>query len=578
VTLKLREALQILNKAELSGEALFPVQLACGFTPLHLTTFLGAHLQESLPGRRVGVISGLYGDLAGTLERESSKDTQAIAVALEWPDLDSRLGYRSLGGWGPAAESEIVDNVRAALGRIGNAIERLSTSVLVALSLPSLPLPPVFHPPGWQAGEAELEVWAALTNFAASLARRRGVSVASPQRLLEQSPFGGCLDLKGDLLTGHPYSVSHADVVGATLARLLQPPPPKKGLITDLDDTLWSGIVGEVGSEAVAWDLGNHAQIHGLYQQTLAALSGQGVLLAVASKNNLEVVKRTFTRQDIVLDVDRVFPMEVDWGPKSESIGRILAAWNIGADAAVFIDDSPMEIAEVRATWPEIQCLLFPKGDPAAVLALLREIRDMFGKSELAEEDGLRLASIRTNAAIPQKDSKGLAQETFLSQALAVLTAQFKLPVTDPRAIELVNKTNQFNLNGIRYTESEWRRSFDSQRTFLLVVSYKDKYGPLGKIAVLAGSREDRGLRLKTWVMSCRAFSRRIEYGCMNLLFSRFEVDELRFDFGATSKNSPFRECFAPFLGAAPEGPFIITRAQFEEHCPRLYYELENIE
>jgi FkbH-like protein len=578
VTLKLREALQILNKAELSGEALFPVQLACGFTPLHLATFLGAHLQESLPGRRVRVISGLYGDLAGTLESESSKDTQAIAVALEWPDLDGRLGYRSLGGWGPAAESEIVDNVRAALERIGDAIELLSASVLVALSLPSLPLPPVFHAPGWQAGEAELEIWAALMNFAASLAVHRRVSVASPQRLLEQSPFGRCLDLKGDLLTGNPYSISHADVVGATLARLLQPPPSKKGLITDLDDTLWSGIVGEVGSEAVAWDLDNHAQIHGLYQRTLAALSGQGVLLAVASKNNFDIVKRTFARQDILLDVDKVFPMEVDWGPKSESVGRILTAWNIGADAVVFIDDSPMEIAEVKATWPEIHCLLFPKGDPAAALYLLREVRDLFGKSRLAEEDGLRLASIRTNATTPQKDSKGLPQETFLSQAQAVLTAQFKLPVTDSRTIELVNKTNQFNLNGIRYTELEWLRSFDSQRTFLLVASYKDKYGPLGKIAVLAGSREDRALRLKTWVMSCRAFSRRIEYGCMNLLFSRFEVDELRFDFTTTSKNSPFRECFALFLGAAPEGPFIITRAQFEEHCPRFYYELEIIE
>jgi FkbH-like protein len=577
VTLKLREALQILNKAELSGEALFPVQLACGFTPLHLATFLGAHLQESLPGRRVRVISGLYGDLAGTIERESSKDTQAIAVALEWPDLDGRLGYRSLGGWGPAAESQIVNNVRAALERIGNAVERFSASVPVAVSLPSLPLPPVFHPPGWQAGEAELEIWAALMNFAASLARHRRVSVASPQRLGEQSTFG-CLDLKGDLLTGHPYLVSHADAVGATLARLLQPPAPKKGLITDLDDTLWSGIVGEVGSEAVSWDLGSHGQIHGLYQQTLAALSGQGVLLAVASKNSLEVVKRTFTRKDILLDVDKVFPMEVNWGPKSESVGRILAAWNIGADAVVFIDDSPMEIAEVKATWPEIQCLLFPKEDAVAALALLREVRDLFGKSRLAEEDGLRLASIRTNAAIPQKDSKGLPQETFLSQARSVLSAQFNLPVEDPRTIELVNKTNQFNLNGVRHTELEWRRAFDLQRTFLLVVSYKDQYGPLGKIAVLAGSREDRALRLKTWVMSCRAFSRRIEYGCMNLLFSRFEVDELRFDFTATSKNSPFRDCFAPFLGGPPDGPFNITRAQFEEHCPRLYHEVEIIE
>jgi FkbH-like protein len=553
----------------------FPILLACGFTPLHLETFLGAHLQKSLPGRRVKVTSGLYGDLAGTLERQPCKETQAVAVALEWPDLDARLGYRSLGGWGPAAEVEIADNVEASLARLREAIERLGASVPVAVSLPSLPLPPAFHAPGWEAGKAELRILATLTNFAASLTECLSISVASPQRLLDQSPPGQRCDVKADVLTGHPYSVAHADAVGAALARLVQPAAPKKGLITDLDDTLWSGLVGEIGPEAVAWDLSNHAQMYGLYQQTLAALAGQGVLLAVASKNGLEIVEQVFARQDILLAKDKIFPMEVHWGPKSESVGRILAGWNIGADSVVFIDDSPMEVAEVKAAWPEIECVLLPKNDYAAALALLRKLRDLFGKSRLSDEDGLRLASIRAAAAFPQKDSQGARQEAFLSQARAVLTAQFSPPATDSRVIELLNKTNQFNLNGVRYTEADWRRTVDSQSSFVLSISYEDKYGPLGKIAVLAGLQEDHALRIQTWVMSCRAFSRRIEHGCMNLLFSRFEVCELRLDYAPTPKNDPFRKCFEPLLGIAPEGPFTLTREQFERHCPRLYYKVE---
>lgn len=575
--MKLAEALQIINEAELFRGTLFSVLLACGFTPLHLETFLGAHLQKSLPGRRVKVTSGLYGDLAGTLERQPSEGTQAVAVALEWPDLDARLGYRSLGGWGPAAEAEIADNVRAALGRLRDAIKRLSASVPVAVSLPSLSLPPAFHAAGWEAGKVELEIWAALANFAASLVLCHGVSVASPPRLLDQSCWGHRFDLKSELVAGHPYSVSHADAVGAVLARLLQPPAPKKGLITDLDDTLWSGIVGEVGPEAVAWDLGNHAQIHGLYQQTLAALAEQGVLLGVASKNNLEIAHQAFERRDILLDKDKLFPMEVDWRPKPESVGRILAAWNIGADAVVFVDDSPMEVAEVKAAWPEIDCLLFPKDNHAAALALFRKVRDLFGKSRLTDEDGFRLASVRAAATFPHQDSQGPQQETFLSQARAVLTAQFNGPVTDSRVLELVNKTNQFNLNGVRYTQAEWRRTIDSPNSFLLVVSYKDKYGPLGKVAVLAGRREERALRIQTWVMSCRAFSRRIEHACANLLFSRFKVDELRLDFAATPRNGPFRESFVPLLGVAPERPFSVTRAQFEEHRPHLYFKVETV-
>jgi FkbH-like protein len=576
---KLTEALQTLHEAESQSPegTAFPVLLACGFTALHLETFLGAHLQKSLRGRRVKVGSGLYGDLAGTLERQPSKDTQAVAIALEWPDLDARLGYRSLGGWGPAEEAEIAHHVAVALERLGDAIERLSDAVPVAVSLPSLPLPPAFHAPGWEAGKAELAIRADLARFAARLAKRLGVSVVSPQRLLEQSPFGQRLDLRAELLTGHPYSVPHADAVGAALTRLLLPAAPKKGLITDLDDTVWSGLVGEVGPEAVAWDLDNHAQVHGLYQQTLAALAGQGVLLAVASKNNPDIVNRVFARRDVVLDKDKIFPMEVDWRPKSESVGRILAAWNVGADSVLFIDDCPMELAEVKAAWPEIDCLLFPKNDYAAILALLRTVRDLFGKRRLADEDGFRLASIRAAATHPQDDVSGSQQDMFLSQAGAVLTAQFNPPVTDLRILELVNKTNQFNLNGLRHTEAEWRRNFNSRSSFLLLVSYKDKYGPLGKIAVLAGKRQDSALWVHTWVMSCRAFSRRIEHSCLDLLFSQFGVGELRFNFAPTPRNGPFRACFAPFLGVAPEKPFSVTQAQFEEHCPRLYHKVETI-
>jgi FkbH-like protein len=572
--MKLSEALQILNEAELQGCIPFAVVLACGFTPLNLEIFFGAQLQKSLPERRVTVTTGLYGDLPGTLERPISKETRGVAVALEWPDLDARLGYRSRGSWGPAAEAEITESVKFTLQRLQAAIERLSISVPVAVTLPSLPLPPAFHPPAWEAGKTELEIHAAVAGFAANLALCRGVLIANPQRLLDLSRWAERLDFKGDLITGHPYSVSHSEAVGATLARLLAPPPSMKGLITDLDDTLWNGIIGELGSEAITWDLDSHAHIHGLYQQVLAALSQQGVLLAVASKNDLATVKQAFTRPDILVGEEKFFPLEVNWQPKSQSIGRILAAWNIAPDAVVFVDDSPMEIAEVKAAWPEMECLLFPKDDYAQALTLLRHVRDLFGKHQLTEDDGLRSASIRASAVIPPEDAPEKHREKFLSEARAVLKAQFD-PPADSRILELVNKTNQFNLNCIRYSEAEWRQHLDSPNSFMLLVSYEDKYGPLGKIAVLAGRREDDALRVHTWAMSCRAFARRIEYACMEMLFSRFNVDELRFDFTPTPRNAPCKDAFAPFLEVAPEGPFAVMRGHFLDHCPRLYFQLE---
>jgi FkbH-like protein len=573
---KLSEALKILHTAESFPGALFSVRLVCGFTPLHLATFLGAHLQKSLSGRRVTVSTGLYGDPAGTLEHPCTRDASAVAVVLEWADLDPRLGYRSLGGWGPAEENQIVAQVNAALERLQSAISGLGGATPVAVSLPTMPLPPAFHLPGLQAGEPELAIRAAVANFAVTLARYPGVSLANSQALLDQ-PAAQRFDVKAEILTGHPYPIAYADALATALARLLRPAMPKKGLITDLDDTLWSGIVGEVGADTVAWDLASHAHIHGLYQQTLAALAGQGVLLAVASKNNPEEVERVFARRDMVLGRDKVFPVEAHWGPKSQSVGRILKAWNFGADSVVFVDDSPMELAEVQAAWPDVQCILFPKSDPAAALALFRQFRDQFGKSRLTEEDQLRLSSLRTAASLSQDNAPGPGPEAFLSQAQAVVTAQFNPPLDDSRVVELVNKTNQFNLNGARYTEAEWRQTFDSPCSFVLLVSYADKFGPLGKIAVIAGRRVENVLSVQAWVMSCRAFSRRIEHGCMELLFSRFGVGELRFDFAPTPKNHPFRQCFTPFLGVEPQGAFTVTREQFETHCPRLYHKVETI-
>ena len=101
------------------------VVLACGFTPLHLSTYLGAYLQQSFADRKVAVISGAYGDLIGAVRRAATENPDALAIALEWTDLDPRLGYRQLGGWGPAQARDSVQMARAALGRLADAIKIL---------------------------------------------------------------------------------------------------------------------------------------------------------------------------------------------------------------------------------------------------------------------------------------------------------------------------------------------------------------------------------------------------------------------------------------------------------------------
>jgi FkbH-like protein len=574
--MKLIEALTILRQRRPEDAPLLRVALACGFTPLHLQTFLAAYLREQHPGHRVAVEPGLFGDAEGNIRRLAELRPDAAAVVLEWSDLDPRLGLRHLGGWGPGVLPDIVQTVAGSAARLIEALASAIEACPVALSLPSLPLPPVSYTPGRQAGSFELDLQAEVSAFAARAARLRRCRVVNPQRLDRLSPPAQRRDVKAELNTGFPYRLGHADALASLLAPLLRPSTPKKGLIIDLDDTLWRGILGDVGIQGISWDLDNHTQIHGVFQQFLHSLAEAGVLLAVASKNTPEVVEEALRRDDLVLPARHLFPLEVHWGPKSESVARILKTWNIAADSVVFVDDSPMELAEVQAVHPDLLCLRFPAQDDQEAFALLETLRDHFGKDAIAEEDAFRLESIRQAATLREAASDPAANpDEFLRQADAELTLDFTKDADDPRALELVNKTNQFNLNGRRQTEAHWRAFLTEPDTFLLRASYRDKYGPLGTIAVVAGRHHGGSLSIESWVMSCRAFSRRIEHRCLEQLFARFEADEIRLSYEETPRNGPLRDFLASLRDDPPGPDTVLNRHTFTARCPPLFHRLK---
>jgi FkbH-like protein len=576
------EALRISQQPP-TGAGQFTLVLACGFTPLHLKTLTGGHLQRRFSNRAVRVTPGTYGDLPGTLEALVQKKTSedgpdAAALVLEWQDLDPRLGFREGGSWSPKALPDIVQTARLSLDRLQRAIEQLPQGFRLVISLPGLPFPPLFHAVGWQATEAEVLLDEAIIHFAASVAARPGLAVVNSRALAEDSPPRSRYDLKSDLLTGLPYSLTHADALASAISRLVAPDAPKKGIISDLDDTLWFGLVGEIGSEAVAWDLPSHHYLHGLYQRLLSSLSAEGVLVGIASKNDPAVVEQALRRPDLYIRPDRIFPVEAGWHAKSVSVDRILKTWNISADSVVFVDDNPMELAEVAGQHPGIECIQFPRDDYAAGYALLRRLRGLFGKERLSGEDALRLDSIRNASEFRNSAEGGEASEAFLQATEAIVEIDFEPSAGDARLLELVNKTNQFNLNGRRYTESDWRRALSLPGAFLAAISYEDKFGPLGKIAIMMGVREPENLRISTWVMSCRAFARRIEHQCLQVLFDRYGVQSLTFEFEPTPRNGPLQEFLAGMPASKLDGPLRITRDQFASRCPALYHQIRVME
>lgn len=575
-TVQFKEALRIIQENSSLDLPLFQVLVGLGFNGLHLQAFLQAHAQLRLPDRQVKLATGLYGDLWGTLSRIEEASLDGCVIVMEWPDLDPRLGFRQLGGWGPKDLSDIVASVESRLSGLRETLARSPRHLPVVVSCPTLPLPPVFHTPASQFSEAELRLYRAVDEFALWAATSPDFTVVNRQRLQQISPPAQAFDFKAELLTGMSYTATHAERLASVLAELLLPAPPKKGLITDLDGTLWSGIVGEVGAQAVTWDLTSHTQVHGLYQQLLRALAEQGVLIAVASKNNPEVVEAAFQRNDLLLPRQRVFPMEVNWKPKSESVARILRAWNVGADSVVFVDDSPMELAEVKAAFPQIECVLFSARDYAGIESLLYSLRNAFAKKAITQEDGLRQESLRSSETFrDQTERSAPSYESFMRDAGAEVTLDFASGAANPRSLELVNKTNQFNLNGIRYTPSDWHGSLQTPHSFVLTTDYRDKYGPLGIIAVLKGRTEGKTVFVDTWVMSCRAFARRIEYQCMAVLYEKFGADSISFELAPTPRNECLQEFFATFQGKKTGAPPRVSRDEFKEKCPQLYHKVE---
>jgi FkbH-like protein len=571
--MKLVEALERCRRPLPDTAPELRIFLACGFTPLHLTTFLAAAVRVLQPEVRVVVETGLFGDLIGNIHRAGLSSAGFAVVVIEWGDLDPRLAIRTLGGWKPAALSDVVDSAAQTCAHLERSLTELSRRMPVVLCIPTLPLPPLFPTRPDQAGLFELKLQRAVASLAASLSDFAGLRIANTHLLNEASPESGRYDVKSDVGTGFPYTLPHASAMGELLAGLIHNRQPKKGLITDLDETLWAGIVGEDGVDQISWSL-DRGHMHGLYQQFVASLAGAGVLVGVASKNDPAVVAKAFERSDLLLTRSDIFPFEINWSRKSESVERILKMWNVVADSVVFVDDSPMEVAEVKAAFPEMECIVFPTKAPAGIWNLLKHLRDVFGKTLITEEDAIRLESLRTASARREAMERHSPDDFLRSSEACVVFEPIQL-TSDARAFELVNKTNQFNLNGRRFNEAEWKSVLHDPAAVPLCVSYKDKYGPLGKIAVILGRRLGHKLQLDIFVLSCRAFSRRIEHQCLKYLFETLAVEMIEFDYKATAKNGPLQQFLTELFGRPPASPATILRDEFMLHVPELFHDIE---
>lgn len=329
----------------------------------------------------------------------------------------------------------------------------------------------------------------------------------------------------------------------------------KKCLILDLDNTLWGGVIGDDGLKGIEiGELGTGRAYTDL-QRWCKELEKRGILLAVCSKNDEDTAKEPFEKHpDMVLHMEDFAIFVANWEDKASNIRYIQKTLNIGMDSLVFVDDNPFERNLVRELIPEITVPELPE-DPSEYLSYLQSLH-LFETVSFSDEDYKRTEQYRTEAERKKAGEYFSNIDDYLESLQMEAEAR---PFDDfhfPRIAELSQRSNQFNLRTIRYSEEDIKNMADSGDYITLYFTLKDKFGEYGLIsAVIVKKNSLSEGFIDTWFMSCRVLKRGMEEFIINTLIETVKeagIKRLVGEYIPTPKNKMVSDIYAR-MGFMPE-------------------------
>jgi FkbH-like protein len=318
-------------------------------------------------------------------------------------------------------------------------------------------------------------------------------------------------------------AVKTIDLIAATQGKF------KKCLVVDLDNTLWGGVIGDDGIENI--QIGNLGigKAFTEFQYWIKKLKNRGIIICVCSKNDESIAKEPFEKHpDMVLHLEDIAVFQVNWENKVDNLFSIQRILNIGFDSMVFLDDNPFERNMVRENIQEITVPELPE-DPAEYLEYLYPL-NLFETVSFSQDDTDRTRQYQTEAKRTLLEKNFTHENEFLEslhmRSLAEPFTKFNIP----RVAQLIQRSNQFNLRTVRYTESEIELISTSSDFFTFTFTLEDKFGDSGLISVLILKKENQHtLFIDTWLMSCRVLKRGVE----NFVLNEIVATAREFDFKA---------------------------------------------
>ena len=331
----------------------------------------------------------------------------------------------------------------------------------------------------------------------------------------------------------------------------------KKCLILDLDNTVWGGVVGDDGWENIQVGHGlGIGKAYTEFQEWVKKLKNRGIIIAVCSKNDEDKAKEPFEKNpEMVLRLDDIAVFVANWENKADNIRTIQQILNIGFDSMVFLDDNPFERNMVRENVPGVCVPELPE-DPGDYLEYLYSL-NLFETASYSAGDKDRTKQYQTEAKRVQAAQKFTNEADFLKSLDMVSVVEGFTPFNTPRVAQLSQRSNQFNLRTVRYTDGEIAALGASDKHVCLSFTLEDKFGDNGLICVIIMEKRDaKTLFVDTWFMSCRVLKRGMEIFTLNTMVEYAKAhgfERIVGEYIPTLKNGIVKEHYTN-LGFSPIG------------------------
>lgn len=397
-------------------------------------------------------------------------------------------------------------------------------------------------------------------SLAAALAGVRGLHFVTPEEVAELYPVREYFDAARDRLGHVAYTPAFFTALATVIARRIHAiqSRPYKCVVVDCDQTLWKGVVAEDGLAGVEVDAPRRA-----FQQFLVGLQEAGMLVCLCSKNSEADVEEVFARHPgMVLRREHVVAWRVNWESKSENVRSLARELDLGLDSFIFLDDNPVECAEVAANCPGVLSLHLP---PRAeeIPRFLKHVW-AFDRPQATEEDRRRTTLYRQNSARARFRRESPSLEDFFAGLGLEIGVSATTPEEVGRVSQLTRRTNQFNTTSVARSEAEVRELLRSEGRGCLSARVKDRFGDYGLVGALCFEAGRDALFVDSFLLSCRALGKGVEHRMLaaaGRLASERGLARVDIACRRTDRNRPARDFLeavaADFREEAGDGSFV---------------------